>query len=62
MTISPATLIHLLKRDLAQGEAEVIALAVEGQAEVVLLDESDARQVADVFGLRKKRRERRDER
>ena len=46
-------LLRLLKRDLDEGEAEAIALAVERQAEVVFLDESDARRVADVFGLRK---------
>lgn len=45
--------LRLLRRDLDQGEAEAIALALEQKAEVVLLDESDARDVADVFGLRK---------
>ena len=35
------------------GEAEAIALAVAGHAEEVFLDETDARQTADLLGLRK---------
>ncbi|NOX61597.1 MAG: DUF3368 domain-containing protein [Chloroflexi bacterium] len=35
------------------GEAEVIALAIERQADLVLLDESEARRVADLYGLAK---------
>lgn len=52
--VSPGdeALLRLLKRDLDEGESEAIALAVEREADVVLLDESDARRVADVFGLR----------
>lgn len=46
-------LVRLLKRGLQDGEAEALALAVERQVEVVLLDESDARRVAAVYGLRK---------
>lgn len=46
-------LVRLLKRDLDKGEAEAIALALEQKAEIALLDESDARGVADVYGLRK---------
>lgn len=46
-------LVRLLKRDLDKGEAEAIALALERKAEIALLDESDARGVADVYGLRK---------
>ncbi len=44
-------LLGLLKRELNDGEAEVIALAVEDGSAEVLLDESDARRVAEVFGL-----------
>jgi len=53
--VSPVdvALLPLLKRDLGEGEAEAIALAIERQAEVVFLDESDARRVADLFGLHK---------
>ena len=46
-------LLALLRRDLDDGESEVIALAVEKQAELVLLDESDARRTADLYGLSK---------
>ena len=46
-------LLRLLRRDLDDGEAESIALAVERQADVILLDESDARRVAGVYELPK---------
>ena len=46
-------LLRLLKRDLGEGEAEAIALVLEQKAEIILLDESDARRVADVCGLYK---------
>ncbi len=36
-------------RALGEGEAEAIALVLEQQAAVVLLDESDARWVAGVY-------------
>ena len=51
--VSPgdASLSSLLQRDLDEGESEAIALAVERQADVVLLDESDARRAADLLGL-----------
>lgn len=44
-------LVRLLKRELDEGEAEAIALALEQQADLVLLDESDARRIASVYGL-----------
>lgn len=46
-------LLRLLKSELDNGEAEAIALAVEQEAEVILLDESPARQRADVYRLQK---------
>lgn len=46
-------LVRLLKRDLDAGEAEAIALALEAGAEVILLDESDARAAAGMYGLSK---------
>ena len=48
-----AALVRLLRRDLDDGESEVIALAVEQGSSLVLLDESDARRIADLYGLRK---------
>lgn len=46
-------LAYSLKRDLDEGEAEAIALALEHQADLILLDESDARSLASRHGLRK---------
>ena len=46
-------LVKSLQRDLDIGEAEAIALAVERKAAVVFLDETDARRVADIYGLHK---------
>jgi predicted nucleic acid-binding protein len=46
-------LLRLLKRDLDDGESEVIALAVEQKAMLVLLDETEARRTADLYGLSK---------
>ena len=53
--ISPAedSLVKLLGRDLGDGEAEVIALAVERHADLVLIDEWEARRIADLYGLTK---------
>lgn len=45
-------LVELLRQGLDEGEAETIALAVEQQAEVVFLDEADARRAAEIYGLR----------
>jgi len=46
-------LLRLLKRDLDDGEAETIALAIEQKATLVLLDETDARATADLHELSK---------
>lgn len=46
-------LLRLLRRDLDGGEAEAIALAIERQADLVLLDESGARRIAELYGLAK---------
>lgn len=44
-----------LKEDIkyADGEVEVIALAVECKADMILLDESEARRIANIYGLSK---------
>jgi len=52
-TISDEHLLRLLRRDLHLGEAEVIALAVEKNADLVLLDETEARQIAELYQLPK---------
>ena len=53
--VTPAdrALLKLLQRDLDDGESEVIALAIELEAKLLLLDESDARRIADLYGLSK---------
>lgn len=45
-------LITALRRDLGRGEAETIALALELDAELVLLDEREGRHAAQRLGLR----------
>lgn len=46
------SLVIVLQRDLDRGEAETIALALELQADVTLLDERDGRRLAQRLGLR----------
>lgn len=46
------SLVNLLRTELDQGEAEAIALAHEVKANVVLLDERDARNAASKLGIR----------
>lgn len=48
---SQELLLRSLKRQLGDGEAETICLAVEHRASLVLLDESEARRVAAGFEL-----------
>jgi len=45
------SVVRLLERELHKGESETIALAIERHAEVIFLDESEARRVADVYEL-----------
>lgn len=45
-------LVQLLQRELHKGESETIALAVELHADLAFLDESDARRVAKIYGLK----------
>lgn len=51
--VSPANrpLVDLLQMDLHNGESETIALAVQLAADIVFLDESEARRIARVYGL-----------
>lgn len=46
-------LVRLLQRDLDDGESEVIALAIERRADLVLLDETEARRIARMYALPK---------
>ncbi len=45
-------LVTALQRDLDRGEAESIALALELEADLILLDEKEGRRSAKRFGLR----------
>lgn len=44
-------LVHTLRADLDEGEAEAIVLASQEQADLILLDEKRGRQVARRLGL-----------
>lgn len=50
--VSNETLVVALRRDLDRGEAETLALAIELNAEIVLLDEQEGRRAANRLGLR----------
>lgn len=50
--VTDREIVQLLRMGLEEGEAEAIALAHEIGAEVVMLDEQDARQAAKQLGLR----------
>lgn len=49
--VEDKALVSLLSMELDKGEAEAIALCCEQQAEMVLLDEKDARRAARRLGL-----------
>jgi len=51
-TVMNSSLVQALRRELDKGEAEAIALALQMNAECILLDERDARRVARSFGLK----------
>lgn len=51
-SVQNQALVTALRRDLDAGEAESIALALEQNATVVLLDEQEGRRTAQRFGLR----------
>lgn len=44
--------VKLLRRELDQGESEAIALAIEKQADLILLDEKEGRRIARTLNLR----------
>lgn len=46
-------LVRALERDLDSGESATIALSVEINADLVILDERDARGTAEIYGLEK---------
>jgi len=50
--VKEKNLVKLLGTTLDDGEAEAIALAVETNADLILLDDSDAREKARLYGLK----------
>jgi predicted nucleic acid-binding protein len=50
--VAASEIVQLLQAELEEGEAEAIALAHQVGAQVVLLDERDARRAAKQLGLR----------
>jgi len=49
--VESLSLIQILQRELDKGESEAIALALQTQAEKILLDEREARRIAKSVGL-----------
>ncbi len=47
-----AALLRLLQRELDAGESEALVLAIEMQADLILLDERDARNIASIYELK----------
>lgn len=50
--VNDSDLLRLLKKDLDAGESEAIALAKEIKAKLILLDERDARRIAQSLSLK----------
>ncbi|MFC2141085.1 DUF3368 domain-containing protein [Acidobacteriota bacterium] len=51
--VKDQNLTLLLMQNLDKGEAEAIALAIEKNADIILLDETDAREAADIYRIEK---------
>ena len=52
-TVKNDCLLKTLSKDLDLGESAAIALAIERKANLLLLDETDARNLAEFYGLQK---------
>ncbi len=50
--VKPSPLLQLLLRDLDEGEAEAVSLALENKASLLLLDEKEARSIARSYDIR----------
>ena len=52
-TIHDMNLYQLLRKDLDRGESGAICLSIELKTSLILLDESEARRIADIYNLKK---------
>ncbi len=52
LQVKDQKLVRLLKSSLDDGESEAIALSLENGADLILLDDSDAREKARLYGLK----------
>jgi hypothetical protein len=50
--VKEQTLVKLLRVSLDVGESEVIALSIETGADLILLDDSEAREIARLYGFK----------
>jgi predicted nucleic acid-binding protein len=53
VNVEETPLLQLLKKDLDIGESETIAYALKKKNALVLLDEDDAREIADFYKIEK---------
>ncbi len=51
--VSDRNIVKALHKDLDIGESEVIALALELKADLIIIDEKDARKIAELYDLKK---------
>ena len=51
--VKDQNLALLLMQNLDKGESEAIVLAIEKNADIILLDETDAREAADIYKIEK---------
>ncbi len=52
-TVNNQEIIKVFAKDLDYGESEVLALALQLNADLVVIDETDARNIADIYNLNK---------
>ena len=52
-SVKDKNLVKILQKDIDAGESEVIALSFEINADLILLDESDARSMAEFYDINK---------
>ena len=53
VAVNNQEIIKIFAKDLDYGESEVLALALQLKADLVVIDETDARNIADIYNLNK---------